>query len=305
MTTPLVSVIIATYNWSAVLPYSVGSVLGQTLTDFEVLVVGDGCTDDSEAVVAGLGDSRVRWINLPANTGTQSGPNNEGLRQARGRYVAYLGHDDLWLPHHLACLVPALEAGADFANGMTMLVRPAPGEANEEFADNVTAPLFMAAYRPGRWMPPTGVAHRRGALQALGGWGNPRELRILLDTDVWRRAHAAGCSFAFVPRFSAVKFPARWRRTVYLTRPCHEQAAWFARIQREDALEMTELAKTVLALQPSLLPVAYPLLWANLWQETRLRLARRLSNRKKPRAAWVPGSPTEESRRLKGLDPKF
>jgi glycosyltransferase involved in cell wall biosynthesis len=85
---PSVTVIIPTYNWSSVLPYSIGSVLRQTFTDFELLVVGDGCTDDSEAVVGRISNPRVTWINLPTNTGHQSGPNNEGLRQARGQFSA-------------------------------------------------------------------------------------------------------------------------------------------------------------------------------------------------------------------------
>src|ERR687884_10042 len=119
---PQVTVIIPTYNWSSVLPYSIGSVLRQTYSDFEVLVVGDGCTDDSESVVGAINDARVRWIDLPVNTGHQSGPNNEGLRQARGEIIAYLGHDDLWLPHHLECMVAALDAGADIAFGITEII---------------------------------------------------------------------------------------------------------------------------------------------------------------------------------------
>src|SRR5207247_9434455 len=119
---PSVSVIIPTYNWSSVLPYSIGSVLRQTFTDFELLVVGDGCTDDSEAVVGRVGDPRVEWINLPTNTGHQPEPNNEGLRQARGQFIAYLGHDALRLPHHLSCLISALKQGADLAYGMTLYV---------------------------------------------------------------------------------------------------------------------------------------------------------------------------------------
>jgi hypothetical protein len=94
MNTPRVSVLIATYNWSAVLPFSIGSVLAQTFGDFELLVIGDGCTDDSAAVVAAIDDPRVRWINLPQNTGHQSAPNNRGLQEARGELIAYLGHDD-------------------------------------------------------------------------------------------------------------------------------------------------------------------------------------------------------------------
>jgi glycosyltransferase involved in cell wall biosynthesis len=115
---PAVTVIIPTYNWSSVLPYSIGSVLRQTFTDFELLVIEDGCTDDSEEVVRRISDPRVKWINLATNTGHQSEPNNEGLRHARGQYIAYLGHDDLWLPHHLSCLVSALERGADLAYGI-------------------------------------------------------------------------------------------------------------------------------------------------------------------------------------------
>ena len=64
MPSPRVTVIIATYNWSTVLPYAINSVLDQTMTDFELLVVGDGCTDDSEQVVTAIKDPRVRWINL-------------------------------------------------------------------------------------------------------------------------------------------------------------------------------------------------------------------------------------------------
>ena len=81
---PLVTVIIPTYNWSAVLPYAINSVLRQTMADFELLVIGDGCTDDSETVVGSIRDPRLRWINLPSNTGHQAGPNNRGLAEARG-----------------------------------------------------------------------------------------------------------------------------------------------------------------------------------------------------------------------------
>ena len=119
---PRVTVIIPTYNWSSVLPYSIGSVLRQSFTDFELLVVGDGCTDDSEQVVTAITDPRLRWINLPVNDGHQSAPNNEGLRQARGSIIAYLGHDDLWLPHHLEVMVAAIDAGADVAHSIVHMI---------------------------------------------------------------------------------------------------------------------------------------------------------------------------------------
>src|SRR5271166_2413327 len=77
------------------------SVILQTFTDWELLVMGDGCTDDSAEVVARFTDPRIRFVNLPERVGDQSGPNNEGARIARGRYIAYLNHDDLWFPDHI------------------------------------------------------------------------------------------------------------------------------------------------------------------------------------------------------------
>ena len=65
----------------------------QTYSDWELLVVGDSCTDDTEEVVAQFGDARIHYRNLQENCGDQSGPNNAALRMATGRYLAYLNHD--------------------------------------------------------------------------------------------------------------------------------------------------------------------------------------------------------------------
>ena len=100
---PAVTVIIQTFNRSNILPYAIGSVLWQTCGDWDLLVIGDGCTDDSAQVVARYTDPRVRFINLQQRVGDQSGPNNEGARIVRGRYIAYLNHSGAclkaWRPH--------------------------------------------------------------------------------------------------------------------------------------------------------------------------------------------------------------
>ncbi len=232
---PRVTVIIATYNWSTVLPYSIASALEQSFTDFELLAVGDGCTDDSEQVVAAIDDPRVRWINLQTRFGHQAGPNNEGIRQARGQYIAYLGHDDLWLPHHLALLVAALDAGADVAHSMLAHIGP----------DQSVAPGTL---------PPTSVAHRRSMIDVIGGWRDYRELDVVPEQDLWQRAAAAGSRFTFVRRLTAIKFGASARRNVYRERPCHEQAAWLARIRSEPDLETTVLVNLAFSLARFLEP---------------------------------------------------
>src|SRR6476469_8584395 len=150
---PRITVIMATYNWSSVLPYSIGSALDQTFTDFELLVIGDGCTDESADVVRAIDDPRVHWHNLAENAGHQAAPNNDGLRRARGTLVAYLGHDDIWLPHHLETLVAACRDGARIAHAST-LRSPAPGSGEPYPGDGWV-------WRPGLWVPPTTVMHER------------------------------------------------------------------------------------------------------------------------------------------------
>ncbi len=276
---PRVTVIIPTYNWSSVLSYSIGSVQRQSFRDWELLVVGDGCTDDSERVVTSVGDPRIRFNNLPENTGHQSGPNNEGARQARGELIAYLGHDDLWLPHHLSLLVAAIDAGAGLAYGITEMVE----------ADAVEAmPRGLGRYRPNLWIPPSGVLHRRGALDAVGGWPDYRHVAVDPETDLWRRMAEIGVSFAFVPRLTAIKFPAAHRRDAYRLRASHEQAAWFARIGSEPDFEVVELVRMLIAASSPRHVVG------RQWSRVTARLWRALGYRR---------GVLNRHRRFKGLDP--
>lgn len=236
---PRVTVILPTYNWSGVLRYAISSVLRQTFTDFELLVIGDGCTDDSAQVAAESGDPRVRWIGLPENSGHQSGPNNEGLRQARGEIIAYHGHDDLWLPHHLGVMVETLQPSeADLAHSLCLMV-PHEGESGW---------LLIPQPELGAYAPPLCVVHRRSLTERIGGWRPHRELGTTPpDVELWRRAAASGAVLTFVPRLTGIKFPAGVRRDVYRTRPHREQEAWSARIASDRDLEVHLLAEAVTA----------------------------------------------------------
>ena len=119
---PAVSVVIPTYNWSAALRCAIRSVLLQTMQDFEILVVGDGCTDDSEAVVAEFKDPRIRWHNLERNYGSQWKANNYANEHAAGDWIAYLGHDDIWYPTHLEAMLRAAKSESADAVTSTMIL---------------------------------------------------------------------------------------------------------------------------------------------------------------------------------------
>lgn len=98
MSTPRVSVVIPTYNRSALLVETLESVFAQSCRDFEVIVVNDGSTDDTAAVLAKYGE-RLRVVHQ-ANAGLNAA-RNAALAIARGEFFALLDDDDLWEPHKL------------------------------------------------------------------------------------------------------------------------------------------------------------------------------------------------------------
>jgi glycosyltransferase involved in cell wall biosynthesis len=110
---PRVSVIITTYNHEAFIAEAVQSVLGQTYTDYELIVVDDGSVDGTLEEISGFGE-KVRLIRQP-NQGVAAS-RNTGIQHARGELLAFLDGDDLWEPDKLAWQVGA--AGDHPASGL-------------------------------------------------------------------------------------------------------------------------------------------------------------------------------------------
>jgi teichuronic acid biosynthesis glycosyltransferase TuaG len=108
--TNLVSVIMPAHNCEAVLKQSVSSVIDQTYTDWELLIIDDASKDRTLAVARDLAltDERIRVIHLEKNAGVANA-RNAGVEAANGRYVAFLDSDDLWLPQKLAVQIAFMQ----------------------------------------------------------------------------------------------------------------------------------------------------------------------------------------------------
>ncbi len=104
---PRVSVVIPAHNSMAYLPETLESVLAQTFTDFEVLIIDDGSSDHIVTWASQIVDARVKLISQ-ANKGL-AGARNTGIGEAQGEYIAFLDADDLWEPTILEKQVPCLD----------------------------------------------------------------------------------------------------------------------------------------------------------------------------------------------------
>ncbi len=148
--------------------------------------MGDCCTDDTQEIVASFGDPRIRWHNLTQNSGNQAGPNNAGLKMARGEFTAYMHQDDLWFPEHLEVLVPAMRKGvAPLAHTLALDVSPLP----ENLRRIVGLPTSWGPFGPDRrqiWA--VTLMHGTEHVRSLGGWRDWRELREPRQNPPPRRA---------------------------------------------------------------------------------------------------------------------
>ncbi len=109
---PAVSIILPTYNRSNLLREAIESAQRQTFTDFEILVIDDGSTDDTRSVIERISDTRIKYF-YKSNGGVSSA-RNVGLVNAVGEYVAFLDSDDLWPEEHLETMLDKLEKTPDY-----------------------------------------------------------------------------------------------------------------------------------------------------------------------------------------------
>ncbi len=115
LNTPLVSILMLNYNKGRFIKEAIESVLSQTFRDFELIVIDDASSDDSVAIVASLDDDRIHFIKHDENAGLFV-RRNESLALARGKYVAVLDSDDIWIsPQKLEKQVEFMETNQDYA----------------------------------------------------------------------------------------------------------------------------------------------------------------------------------------------
>lgn len=186
---PLISVVIPAYNSARFIGEALSSVLAQTFTDYEIIVVDDGSTDDTREVVGALGD-RVRLVSQK-NAGAGAA-RNRGIAAARGTWIAFLDSDDQWRPEHLRILLDAAEASPEFP-----LIYGSKTTVDEQGATvhHPDAPRFPTGWIFAELIEDCLITTstnlvRTATLRAVGGYNEDRRLRVAEDWDLYLRLAA-------------------------------------------------------------------------------------------------------------------
>lgn len=183
MENPTVSIIIPTYNRAGMLTEAIDSVLGQDFTDFELIVVDDGSTDDTPQILKAYG-SKIRVIRQ-RHQGV-SAARNQGITAATGRFIAFLDSDDLWLPGKLTSQIDFFQNTPDalicqteeiwIRNG----IRVNPKERHRKYSGMIFEQSLALCL-----VSPSAVMARRGLFDRFGLFDE--NLPACEDYDMWLR----------------------------------------------------------------------------------------------------------------------
>jgi len=233
---PLISIIIPTYNWSSALKLAIKTALWQSYQNFEIIVVGDCCTDDSEQIVKSFNDSRIKWFNLEQNSGSQSIPNNFGIEKSKGEYIAHLGHDDVWHPKHLEYLLQYLDQ-FDFFHSLCVSIGP----DNEETKQKNKMMLYGLNTHQNEnddmfFVPPSCFMYKRSLYEKVGAWKHYKEIYNNPDVDFVLRCFKKSIGKVFCSnKLTSFKFNSAWRKDSYIIKPTHQQELFINKlIKNED-----------------------------------------------------------------------
>jgi glycosyltransferase involved in cell wall biosynthesis len=190
-------VVLTVYNGESHIGEAIKSIQQQTFEDWELVIIDDGSTDETLAVVRATNDDRIR-VYTQDNKGRCSAL-NRGLGLARGRYVAIIDDDDIAAPQRLERAVEFLEANPEVDlvaaqyerryedEGSVNTDTVYPPETHDELVDELPYRNPFAHSL---------VTYRRAAVDELYGY---RDIHSCIDYDLWVRMAVAGCRFGLVP----------------------------------------------------------------------------------------------------------
>jgi len=195
---PVVSVLMPAYNAGRYIAESIESVQGQTFPDWELIIVDDGSTDNTGAIVQRFTDDpRVRYFQRI--NGGQAAARNTGLAKARTPLIAFLDADDLWLPEKLEAQIAVMErTGVDLVYTDGHIFSDDGTVSHEVFhilpGEKRGVEMFRVLFTSNR-IATLSVLVKRKALDAVGGFDEDRAYQNSEDYDLWMRLAKNGASF--------------------------------------------------------------------------------------------------------------
>lgn len=187
--TPLVSIVIPTYNRAHCIARTINSVIEQSVTDWELVIIDNNSTDSTLEIISSFSDERISTSQIE-NNGIVAASRNLGIRLSRGKYVAFLDSDDWWVPEKLEISVSALKDGNDIVyHDLYKITKLPVAESNYSRVRTraLSSPVFSDLLSNGNALNNSSVVVRRSFLEKISGFSEEKDLLGSEDFDGWVR----------------------------------------------------------------------------------------------------------------------
>jgi glycosyltransferase involved in cell wall biosynthesis len=196
---PLISVIIPTYNHGRYLGRALQSVLDQTYTNWEVLVIDNYSADNTDEVMAGFASPRIKYLKIH-NNGVIAASRNAGIRAAKGDWIAFLDSDDWWTSDKLKICINIKGGDVDLIYHDLEIVSDEPSLfGNKKIRSwQVKKPVLTNLLIRGNTIATSSVVVRARLLKLIGGMNENPEMIAAEDYNTWLRIARITDNFKYV-----------------------------------------------------------------------------------------------------------
>ena len=181
---------------------AINSVLKQDFQNWELIIIDNYSTDETDEILAAISDVRIRSIKK-TRTGSVAASRNLGIRIATGEWIAFLDSDDLWDPTKLSTAVSYISRGYEFIyHPLRILDEKNPNKKiNVRRNMKIKSPIYMNLLLGGNGISLSSVVVKKKYLDTIGGMNESKELYALEDYDAWLRISQLTEQFICIPKF--------------------------------------------------------------------------------------------------------
>ncbi len=199
MQNPLVSLVMPTYNHARYLGCALQSVLDQTYTNWEAIVIDNHSTDNTDEVMASFADPRITYLKIH-NNGVIAASRNAGIRVAKGEWVAFLDSDDWWTKDKLQVCSDHIDEKVDFIYHYLEIASDKPRYFRKVIKSHqVNSPVLMDLLLKGNVIANSSVVMRKSLLEKIGGINEGVEMIATEDYNAWLRVAKLTNQFVCLP----------------------------------------------------------------------------------------------------------
>jgi glycosyltransferase involved in cell wall biosynthesis len=200
-TTPLVSVVIPSYNHGQFLGRALQAVLDQTYTNWEAIVIDNNSTDNTDEVIASFTDRRITYLKIQ-NGGIIAASRNAGIKVAKGEWIAFLDSDDWWTIDKLQVCFDGDLSQVDVIHHDLEIIGNRPAKSSPKFTRGrqLIQPAVMDLLLSGNALSNSSVMVRKYILEQVGGLLEDLKMIGCEDYNTWLRIALISENFLFIPR---------------------------------------------------------------------------------------------------------